>query len=101
MSPEDPKVPMSTLVITLNCPDSIGLLARITGFVAAQGGNFLEVNQYTDTINGWFFARFAFEIPSNVSLESVRQSFTPVAVDLNASWSIHDQEALRSTATGV
>lgn len=90
MSPEEPKDLMRTLVITLTCPDGIGLLARITGFVAAQGGNFLEVNQYTDTINGWFFARFAFEIPSNISLESVRQSFTPVAIDLNASWSIHD-----------
>ena len=84
------KNPLSTLVITLNCPDGIGLLARITGFVAAEGGNFLEVNQYTDTINSWFFARFAFEIPSGVSLETVRQAFSPVAVDLKAAWSIHD-----------
>jgi formyltetrahydrofolate deformylase len=86
----NPKKPLSTLVITLNCPDGIGLLARISGFVAAEGGNFLEVNQYTDTINSWFFARFAFEIPSAASLESVRQAFSPVAVDLKASWSIHD-----------
>ena len=37
----NPKNTLITLVITLNCPDGIGLLARITGFVAAEGGNFL------------------------------------------------------------
>jgi hypothetical protein len=45
----------STLLMTLDCPDRIGLLATITGFVAAQRGNFIEVNQYTDTINEWFW----------------------------------------------
>jgi formyltetrahydrofolate deformylase len=87
----NPKNTLNTLVITLNCPDGIGLLSKITGFVAAEGGNFLEVNQYTDKINSWFFARFAFEISSAVSLESIRQAFSPVAVDLKAAWSIHDQ----------
>jgi formyltetrahydrofolate deformylase len=42
----------------LDCPDQVGLLAKITGFVAEQRGNFVEVNQYTDTISSWFLARF-------------------------------------------
>lgn len=48
-------------ILKLNSPDAIGLLARITGFVAAKGGNLLDVSQYTDPVAGWFFARLAFE----------------------------------------
>ena len=77
--------------MTLDCADRVGLLARITGFVASQKGNFTEVHQYTDTINGWFFARFAFEVPEGTTLESVRRDFSSVAVELNASWNIRDQ----------
>jgi len=81
----------TTLLMTLDCADRVGLLARITGFVASQSGNFTEVHQYTDPINGWFFARFAFEVPERTTLESVRRDFGPTAVELNASWNIRDQ----------
>jgi formyltetrahydrofolate deformylase len=81
----------TTLLMTLDCADRVGLLARITGFVASQKGNFTEVHQYTDPINGWFFARFAFEVPEGTTLESVRRDFGPTAVELNASWNIRDQ----------
>jgi formyltetrahydrofolate deformylase len=80
----------ATLLMTIDCPDRVGLLATITGFVAEQRGNFVEVNQYTDTINGWFLARFAFEIPAGVTLEMVRAAFAPIAGDINANWSIRD-----------
>lgn len=81
----------TTILMTLDCPDRVGLLARITGFVAEMQGNFIEVNQYTDAINAWFLARFAFEIPAGSSLESVRSAFAPIAVELGASWSIRDK----------
>jgi formyltetrahydrofolate deformylase len=81
----------TTLNIILDCPDAVGLLARITGFVAGLGGNFLEVDQYTDKIGNWFLSRFAFEIPAAADIEQVRQAFTPVARTLNANWSIREQ----------
>ena len=82
----------TTLLMTLDCPDRVGLLARITKFVAEQHGNFIEVNQYTDGISNWFLARFAFEIPAHASLESVRVAFTPVAGELSATWSLRDKD---------
>lgn len=81
----------TTLLMTLDCADRVGLLARITGFVAAQRGNFTEVHQYTDQINGWFFARFAFEVPEGTTLETVRDNFASVAAELNANWNIRDR----------
>ena len=87
----------TTLLMTLDCPDRVGLLARITGFIAEQRGNFIEVNQYTDAISNWFLARFAFEIPAPVTLETVRRDFTPVAEELGARWELRDRsEPLRT-----
>ena len=80
----------NSFLVTLDCPDGVGLLARITNLVASLQGNFTEVNQFTDKINDWFLARFAFEIERESSLEEIRRAFAPIAVDLNASWSIRD-----------
>ncbi|MFY8269497.1 MAG: ACT domain-containing protein, partial [Terrimicrobiaceae bacterium] len=51
---------MSIHILKLHCPDAVGLLARITGFIAASGGNLLDVSQYTDPVSRWFFTRLAF-----------------------------------------
>jgi formyltetrahydrofolate deformylase len=83
--------PPTTLLLTLDCPDRVGLLARITGFIAEQRGNFTEVNQYTDGISNWFLARFAFEIPTTSTLESVRRDFAVIAEELGARWELRDR----------
>ena len=79
------------LLMKLDCPDRVGLLARITNFVSGQGGNFTEVNQFTDTISAWFLSRFAFQIPPSASLESVRAAFAPIALELGARWSLRSE----------
>lgn len=84
-------MPATTLLMTIDCPDRVGLLATVTSFVAGHHGNFVEVNQYTDEINGWFFARFAFEVPEGTTLEVVRAAFAPIAIGINASWTIRDK----------
>jgi formyltetrahydrofolate deformylase len=80
----------NSFLVTLDCPDGIGLLARITSLVASLGGSFTEVNQFTDKINDWFLARFAFEIERESSLEEIRRAFIPLAIELNASWSVRE-----------
>ncbi|MDX2081500.1 MAG: formyltetrahydrofolate deformylase [Terrimicrobiaceae bacterium] len=52
---------MDVTILKLTCPDAVGLLARVTGFIASAGGNLLDVSQYTDPVAKWFFARLAFE----------------------------------------
>lgn len=74
-------------ILKIDCPDGVGLLARFTGFVAERGGNFVEVNQYTDTLSGWFFARLAFE-PGPSGLELFRAEFAEVAETFSAAWTL-------------
>lgn len=77
------------LILKLDCPDAVGLLARITGFVAKRGGNFLEVHQYTDPIHRWFFSRFEIESrQASLNEEAFRRDFQDVAIELKANWSI-------------
>ena len=35
---------MSLHILKLNCPDAVELLARVTGFIAASGGNLLDLS---------------------------------------------------------
>lgn len=80
---------MATRLLKLNCPDAVGLLARITGFIATSGGNLLDVSQYTDTTSRWFFARLAF-IDGQIERDSgaFRAEFEKLAAGMHAEWSL-------------
>ena len=80
---------MSPHLLKLNCPDAVGLLARVTGFIAASGGNLLDVSQYTDTTSRWFFARLAF---TGGQIESApgafRAELEKLAGEMSAEWTL-------------
>ena len=83
--------PMPTTLLKLSCPDRVGLLSRISGFVAEHGGNLVEVHQFTDAEAKWFFTRMAIETGTlRVGLGELRERFQPVADSLGAEWTIRD-----------
>ena len=80
---------MPLTLLKLSCPDRVGLLSRITTFIAEHGGNLCEVNQFTDTRAKLFFARMAIESGTlQIPLPELRVQFAPVAAELGAQWSI-------------
>jgi formyltetrahydrofolate deformylase len=82
---------MSATILKLACPDRVGLLARLTNFVAERGGNLLEVNQFTDPVNSWFFTRMAIATESlRVDLPTLRAEFAQLRRELKADWSIRE-----------
>lgn len=85
---------MSSTLIKLSCPDRVGLLAKISSFVAGHGGNLEEVHQFTDAQEGWFFARLAVETATlRMDLEGLRAAFEPLARELGAQWSIRSEQS--------
>ncbi len=46
-----------TLKLIISCPDKVGIVARVSQFVAEKNGWLLESNYHADTENGWFFMR--------------------------------------------
>ncbi len=82
---------MAYTVLKLSCPDRVGLLAQLTGFVAAHGGNLLEVHQFTDPLTKWFFARMAIDSESlGFDLCALRKAFAPLGEELDAEWTLRD-----------
>jgi formyltetrahydrofolate deformylase len=80
---------MPTTILKLSCPDRVGLLARLTGFIAAHRGNLTEVHQFTDPATSWFFTRMAIESATlDVDLRALRAEFAPLGVELDAEWTI-------------
>jgi formyltetrahydrofolate deformylase len=80
---------MPTTLLKLSCPDRVGLLSRITAFIAENGGNLDEVHQFTDAQAGWFFTRMAIETQTLRSpLAQLRAEFAPLAAELGAHWSL-------------
>jgi formyltetrahydrofolate deformylase len=82
MSPDE-------LIFKLSCPDAVGLVARMTGLVAARGLNLAEVHTYSDETAKWFFARLRIEsLPGSGDLALLEQDFSHFAAEVRAEWSL-------------
>jgi formyltetrahydrofolate deformylase len=85
---------MPSTLLKLNCPDNVGLLSRISGWVAAQGGNLVEVHQFTDPEAGWFFTRMEIDTQTlRTDLPTLREAFQPLATEVKAEWTLRAAES--------
>jgi formyltetrahydrofolate deformylase len=80
-------------VITLSCPDTTGIVARISTFLAGAGGWITEAGYHSDPETGWFFTRQvvrASSVPFDAA--ELRERFAAIAADLGAeaSWTVTD-----------
>ncbi|MEJ3656986.1 formyltetrahydrofolate deformylase [Actinomycetes bacterium KLBMP 9759] len=80
-------------VITLACPDTTGIVARISGFLAEAGGWIVEAGYHSDPATGWFFTRQVVRADSlPFDAAELRQRFAEVAAELggDADWRVTD-----------
>ena len=80
-------------VLTLTCPDTTGIVARIAGFLADAGGWIVEAGYHSDIETGWFFTRQVVRADSlPFDVDELRRRFAGVAAELGAqaSWTVTD-----------
>jgi formyltetrahydrofolate deformylase len=80
-------------VITLSCPDTTGIVARIAGFLADAGGWIVEAGYHSDPGTGWFFTRQVVRAASlPFGADQLRDRFAAVAAELGgeATWTVTD-----------
>ena len=66
--------------LVVSCPDQVGIVARVSSFIAQQGGSITEASQHSDLETGRFFMRYEILADSlGMSAEALRTSFEPVA----------------------
>ena len=71
---------MRRYVLTITCPDRVGIVAAVTGLIAGHGGSVLEAAQHGDLQTGRFFLRI------EIVAESLPAGFGP-ARSCRARWS--------------
>jgi formyltetrahydrofolate deformylase len=80
-----------TFRLVIDCPDQVGLVAAVSQFLADQKATIVEANHHTDQQTGRFFMRHEIKAESiNMSIESVKQAFEPIAETFQMNWKIAD-----------
>jgi formyltetrahydrofolate deformylase len=88
--------PERRYVITFGCPDRTGIIARISSFLAENGGWIVEAAYHTDPETGWFFTRQEVRADSlPFGVDELRAQFADVAASLGAqsTWTVTDTGA--------
>jgi len=77
--------------LTLSCPDRVGVVAAVSGFVAGHRGWITEANHHSDLESGRFFMRQEIRADSlPFGVEEFKERFAPVASTFQMDWRILD-----------
>jgi formyltetrahydrofolate deformylase len=77
-----------TYILTLSCPDRLGLVHAVSGFLLERGGNIEEAAQYNDPDTGLFFMRVQFHCV-RLTYEDLRAQLGFFAKPYDMQWSLH------------
>jgi len=76
-------------ILTLQCPDAVGIVAAVSGFLAERGFSIEESAQFHDLPRDAFYMRTAFSGAGEAG--ALRADFGPVAARFGMDWRIYDQ----------
>lgn len=77
-------------ILTLSCPDRMGIVAAVANFLLKEQCNITGSAQFGDDANQLFFMRVDFATDRNVDAVQMRDLFSGVATEFNMRWAIHD-----------
>jgi len=69
---------MRTFRLVIACPDRVGIVAKVSNFLASHNGWITEASHHSDNLSGWFFMRHEIRADSlPFGLEAFREAFAP------------------------
>ena len=77
-----------TYILTLSCPDRLGLVHAVSGFLLERGGNIEEAAQYNDPDTGLFFMRVQFTCV-RLTFHDLRNQLAFFAKPYSMQWGLH------------
>ena len=87
-------------ILTLSCPDRLGLVHAVSGFLLERGGNIDEAAQYNDPDTGLFFMRVQFSC-GQLTFDELKLQLQLMAEPLKMQWSLHAKAQLMRTVIMV
>lgn len=73
-------------MLTIACPDRVGIVYAVTGFLADRDCNILDSQQFGDPETGKFFLRVHFVAPADFRASE----FTVLGATFRMEWQLHD-----------
>ena len=87
-----PPVSQTTYVLTLSCPNRPGIVAAISGKLAALDANITEAQQFDDRDSTVFFMRIVFEVAQDrTSAQQLREALAVLGNNFSMEWALHDR----------
>jgi formyltetrahydrofolate deformylase len=86
---------MRRYILTITCPDRVGIVAAVTGLIAGRGGSVLQAAQHGDLDSGRFFLRIevvADSLPEGFGPDELAIAFEPVAAEFDMEWRLSDTD---------
>ena len=86
---------MRRYILTITCPDRVGIVAAVTGLLAGHGGSVLEAAQHGDLDSDRFFLRIevvADSLPDGFGPTELAAAFGPVADEFDMDWHLTDTD---------
>jgi len=83
---------MHRYILTLSCPDRMGIVAAVANFLLEQQCNIIDSAQFGDSDNQLFFMRVYFGMERDVDAIQMRNLFAGVATEFKMRWAIHDAD---------
>jgi formyltetrahydrofolate deformylase len=89
-------MPDHQYVLTLSCPDRPGIVSAVSTFLAHNGQNILDAQQFSDVEDNKFFMRVVFTAADlAVGLSALQTGFAAIAERFNMNWQMRDRAAWR------
>jgi formyltetrahydrofolate deformylase len=76
-------------ILTIACPDRVGIVAAVSNALATHRGNIVESSQFSDTESDRFFMRLVFDLDESDEPDLL-EDFTPLAREFGMDWHLYD-----------
>ncbi|MEI4488819.1 formyltetrahydrofolate deformylase, partial [Frigidibacter sp. MR17.14] len=82
---------MTKFCLTVSCRSQRGIVAAISGYLAAQGCNITDSAQFDDPETGRFFMRVSFVPETGKTVAAIEEGFAPEAQRFEMDYLFHDE----------
>jgi formyltetrahydrofolate deformylase len=80
----------TTATLLISCPDQRGLVAKLSNFLYANGGNIVHADHHTDFVAGLFLTRLEWQLEGfKLPRTLIGPAFRAIADPLEATWQLH------------
>ncbi len=92
----------STATLLISCPDQRGLVAKLSSFIYANGGNIVHADHHTDFSAGLFLSRLEWQLDEfKLPKDLIGPAFAAIADPLDATWQLQFSDAVPRLAVWV